>query len=228
MSPTTLSYRCPRMPTADRPPETGTTLSALLPLLLLAATFIVYVGTLQFEFVYDDMGQIVNNPVVHSWRYLPWYFHSNVWMQQYAVGNYYRPLFLFWLLLNYTLFGLQPLFWHLTTVLAHLAVTWMVYLLVRRLTSDQATAAIAALLFGLHPIHLEAVAWISGVTEPLLAMLLVPAFLCYLNYRERGRARRWLLLSLLLFALALLTKETAVVLPALLFAYAWIYVRETG
>jgi tetratricopeptide (TPR) repeat protein len=217
------------MPTANRPPdEKGTTHSVLLPLLVLAATFIAYVGTLQFEFVYDDLGQIVNNPVVHSWRYLPWYFHSNVWMQQYAVGNYYRPLFLFWLLLNYTLFGLHPLFWHLTTVLAHLAATGMVYLLARRLTSGQVTAAIAALFFGVHPIHLEAVAWISGVTEPLLATLLLPAFLCYLNHRERGRERPWLLLSLLLFALALLTKETAVVLPALLFAYEWIYVREAG
>lgn len=193
--------------------------------IVLAATFVVYVGTLQFEFVYDDLGQIVANPVVHAWSYFPQYFRHNVWMQQSPIGNYYRPLFLTWLLVNHTIFGLQPFGWHLMTVLAHLAATALVFFLALRLTKTRTLAALAALLFGLNPVHLEAVAWISGGTEPLLAILLIGGFLAYLNYRERGRPL-WLGLSLLLFALALLAKETAAILPILIAAYELLFAKE--
>ena len=208
------------MSTTTRPvralPEVS---QALLPILILTATLVVYLGTLQFEFVYDDLGQIVTNPLVHSWSYLPVYFRANVWAQSFVVGNYYRPIFMVWLLLNYTVFGLQPFFWHLTTVGLHVTATWLVFVLVERLTRDRRAAGIAALVFGLHPVHLEAVAWVSGLTEPLLAVFCIPAFLAYLNYRERERSPRWLAISLLLYTVALFTKETAVILPALIVAW---------
>ncbi len=215
------------MPTAPRPVRSLAQLPAVLPpLLVLAATLVVYLGTLQFEFVYDDLGQIVGNPMVQSWSYLPALFHSNVWAQSFQVGNYYRPLFMLWLLLNYTFFGLRPFFWHLTAVGLHLLATWLVYVLAGRVTRDRRIAAITALIFGLHPVHLEAVAWVSGSTEPLLAVLLIPAFLAYLNYRERGGKARWLAISLLLYAVALFAKETAVVLPVLVLAWEWVGAEE--
>ena len=118
---------------------------------VLAASFLVYLGTLQFEFVYDDLGQIVTNPAVQSWKYFPLYFRTNVWMQQLPVGNYYRPLFLAWLLINHTLFGLHPALWHLTTVLAHVGVTALVYALALRLTRDRRIALVAALVVWFAP-----------------------------------------------------------------------------
>jgi len=189
---------------------------------VLAATFLVYAGTLQFDFVYDDLGQIVSNPAVQSWKFFPMYFRANVWMQQFAIGNYYRPLFLTWFLINHTLFGLHPAFWHLTTVLLHVAVTGLVFVLAMRLTRDRRIGLVAALLFGLHPVHLETAAWISGVTDSLMALFLIPAFLSYLNYRE-GRGARWLAACLALYALALLSKETAIVLPAFVVAYEFLF-----
>ena len=185
---------------------------------VLLATAAAYVWTLQFGFVYDDLGQIVSNPLVQSWRYLPMYFRGNVWMQQSPLGNYYRPVFLTWLLLNHTIFGLHPMFWHLTNILAHLGATALVYLLALRLTREQKIAAIAALIFGVHSVHIESVAWISGVTEPLLALLMIPSFLAFMNYREK-KGTHWLSISVAWFAVALLAKETAVVLPGLMAAY---------
>jgi tetratricopeptide (TPR) repeat protein len=185
---------------------------------VLLATAAAYLWTLQFGFVYDDLGQIVSNPLVQSWRYLPMYFRGNVWMQQSPLGNYYRPVFLTWLLLNHTIFGLHPMFWHLTNILAHLGATALVYQLALRLTRAQKIAAMAALIFGVHPVHIESVAWISGVTEPLLALLMIPAFLAFLNYREK-KGTHWLAISVAWFAAALLAKETAVVLPGLVVAY---------
>lgn len=208
------------------PPEAHSRVSKPLFFAVLAATALAYLWTLHFGFVYDDLGQIVANPLIQSWRFVPQYFHGNVWMQQSALGNYFRPLFLLWLLVNNTIFGLHPPFWHLTTVLAHLGATALVYVLALRLSKQQKVAAIAALIFGVHPAHVESVAWISGVTDALLALLLIPSFLAFMNYREK-RGAKWLAASVVLYGLALLAKETAVVLPVLAIAYALLWPDES-
>lgn len=201
----------------------------LIVWLALALTFLAYVGTLSYQFVYDDNQQIVLNRFLTSWHYVPRYFTEHVWGHQNpnAPGNYYRPIFLLWLYINRSLFGLQPAWWHLSTVAAHVCVTFLVYLLVQRIVRDRLTAAVAALLFGLHPVHIEAVAWVSGVTEPLLALVLIPSFLCYLNWRERTEKRsRWFAASLALYVLAMLAKETALVLPVIIFAYEFVLAKH--
>lgn len=198
---------------------------------VLTATFLAYVRTLSYEFVHDDFLQLVNNPAIHSWTYLPQYFTQHVWASVYPLsrGNYYRPVFLLWSRINEAMLGEQPGLWHLTTVLTHLLATALVYFLVLRVVRDRLTAGISALIFGLHPVHIEAVAWIAGVTEPLHAVFFIGAFLCYLKRRdnpERGRA--WLSLSLILYLLAMFEKETGVVLPLVICAYEWIYGARSG
>ncbi len=198
--------------------------------LVLALTFAAYSHTLHYQFVHDDGGQIVENPVVHSWRDVPGYFASHVWegVDPEDLGNYYRPLFVFWLRINDAIFGNQPWGWHLTTILTHLLTTFLVYLLAGRLVNRD-VATLAALIFGLHPAHIEAVAWISGVTEPLLGIFLIGSFLCYLqSRRDDERVLPWKLASLALFALAILEKETAVILPGFLLVYEWVYRPEWG
>jgi len=192
----------------------------------LGLAFIAYCGTLAFDFAYDDRSQVLGNPWIRAWHYVPRYFTTNVWgfHNPNVLGNYYRPLFFVWLRVNYVLFGLRPWGWHLTSVLAHLGVTLLVYYLAASITEDRLTAAVAAAIFGVHPVHIEAVAWVSGVTDPSMALALIPSFLCYLRLRKRGpQAGVWLVASLTLYALALLAKETAIVLPLLVFAYEWIY-----
>src|SRR5205085_1082795 len=97
---------------------------------------------------------------------------------------YYRPLFNLYLLVNYQLFHLNPAGWHLLLVLWHLLVTLLVYRLARRLLKDEGGALTAALIFGVHPVHIESVAWISGVTEPMLAVFFLGALLGYLRWRD--------------------------------------------
>jgi len=197
--------------------------------LVLLVTFLAYSGTLWFKFVYDDRGQILANIQVHYWRFVPHYFIERVWSFAYPgiPGNYYRPLFLLFLLLNYKIFGPYPAGWHLVSVTAQVGVTYFVYLVVRRLTGDFKTALIAALIFGLDPVHIESVAWISGVTDPLVALFLLPSFLCYLNWRDRTTHRRqWLAAALALYGLATLSKETALILPIVVFVYEWIWQAE--
>src|SRR6185436_15171272 len=195
----------------------------LLLLLALVATLAAYLNGLQHPFVFDDPYQIVTNDAVHSWRFIPQYFTSDVWPHTNSLvgGSYYRPIFQMWLLLNYKIGGLNPVWWHVTSLILHLLVTLSVFALAKMLVNDEVTAGITALLFGLHPVHVEAVTWISGVTEPLLAIFFVASFFFYLKNKRQAH-RKWLVLSLALFACSLLSKETAVMLPAIIVLYRWI------
>lgn len=191
-----------------------------LPLsLILAATAFLYLPTLFYEFTYDDRYQILRNPRIESWKYLGSYFVHNVWFHNSPQGAYYRPLFLIWLRLNQQLFGYHPLGWHATTVLLHLATVTLVYELLRRTISEPFVVIVGTAVFALHPAHLESVAWVSGLTDPLLAIPMIAALLCWLSYRRNKRPSS-LACSLLLTTIALLAKETAIILPLLVFAYA--------
>jgi tetratricopeptide (TPR) repeat protein len=194
-----------------------------------ALAFLAYVPTLGFQFVYDDKPQVLQNPAIHAWRYIPHYFTSHVWGELYpnVQGDYYRPLFLLWFRINHAMFGIDPQGWHFTTILCHVAVTYLVFVLVRRLTGTHGIAFSAATLFALHPVHIESVAWVSGVSDPLTALSLIGSFLAYLRFRQENRWG-WMGLALTLFALGLLEKETTVVLGPLVFTYAWIYAERTS
>jgi len=180
---------------------------------------LVYAATLSFGFVYDDVPQILKNPAIRDWRFVTQYFTEHVWAAIYpgVSGNYYRPVFLLWLRLNYALFGNAPAGWHLTSVACHVMATWLVFRLTQKLSGNRLTAFLAGLLFGLHPAHVENVAWISGVTDPLTACFFLGSLCAFFSYRQ-SRKGAWAAISLGLFALALLSKETAVVLPLLIFA----------
>lgn len=192
----------------------------MLEIILLALIFIVYSGTLAFGFVYDDRPVLVDNPLVHAWRYVPSYFSTHFGSQLAgANATYYRPVFLLWFRFIHSLAGLHTALWHLSSVFVHVAVTYLVFLLAWRLTGDRWTAWIAALLYGLHPVHVESVAWISGVADPLLAMFFLGSLLAYRKRRQPAGSAALLAASLLLYAMALLQKEVAIVLPAVVCAY---------
>ncbi len=196
-----------------------------LPVAILAATFLTYLGTVDLGFVFDDQALIITNDSIRSWSYLPTYFASHIWSFHYPhlLANFYRPLFLVWLRANDALFGLHPWGWHLTSALAHVAVTYLVYRLALHLTKDGWLAGVAALAFGLHPVHAEAVADITSIQEPLSTFFILAALLAFCEKWESGRS--WSLASLVLAAAALLSKESAMMLPVLVALYAWIYPR---
>ena len=181
---------------------------------------LVYLQTIAYGFVYDDFPQIELNAWVHSFKYWRHFFTGHVWSFGWASGNYYRPLFSAWMTADYTLFHSMPGWWHLTSIGAHVVATAMVYLLACRLLRDRWTAVVAAALFGLDPIHVEAVSWVSAVPEILLAIFFIAAFLTFERARERG-SRALVYLSAFWYGLALLSKETAVAFLPVLAVWAW-------
>jgi tetratricopeptide (TPR) repeat protein len=195
----------------------------LLPLLGLVV-FVVYSGSLSFEFVWDDWPQIVNNPIIRSWSNLPRAFGSDLWYHVARHQVYYRPLFVAWSMLNFTLFGLRSWGWHLGAVVLHVGAVLSVFWLARKLGLDYWTAALATLIFALHPIHIESVAWISAASDAMVAMFAALAFVAFLNGRLPAGKKKiaWQLASLAFLMCALLTKEMAVAFTALVAIYAWL------
>ncbi|MBZ5569428.1 MAG: tetratricopeptide repeat protein [Acidobacteriia bacterium] len=194
----------------------------LLLRLAFLLTFAAYARTIVFDFVFDDHLQIALNPWVQAWQFVPHYFTGHVWnFQQPAwAGNYYRPLFLLWMRVMHAVFGLTPGWWHLMSIALHLVATWLVYRLGLRLLGSRRAAAVAAMLFGVNPVHIEAVAWISGNTETLVAIACMATFLAYLNWRDGGTKRAWwLTASVMLYVVSVLLKETGVVMPGVILAY---------
>ena len=220
-----------------------------LPLAVCGVAFLIYSRSLFCGFEGDDFPQIVNNPQVQSWAYLPKLLGSHLWSQlSDRPSLFYRPIFSVWMLLVHTCGGLAPWFWHLSSILMHVAATWLVFRICRRLTGNDAGAAAGAAIFAVHPIHVDAVSWVSASCELLFAISALAAMLTLLDPplldtdidrdkdkdKKSGRAedgrgnflssRVWL--SAVWFGAGLFAKETGVTMLAILPAIAWMQLKE--
>ncbi len=217
-------------PASDHP-SSGLLSESRSLFLIVASTVLVYANSLSGAFVFDDTKQIVGNPALRSWGNIIRAFTSDVWSFQRQTLTkdipppYYRPLFTIYLTINYQLFGLWEPGWHLVNLLVHTTATVLVYYLLRRLSGDNLIALLTALLFGLHPAHVESVSWISGIPDPLAALFYVPSLIWYVRYREEGDAK-WLIASVVAYGLAALCKETPLALPIVFIV--WELARSDG
>ena len=199
------------------------------PVVLLAVIcllgFVIYIGTLSFPFVWDDSPQIVNNPIIRTWSNLPRAFGSDLWYHTTRHQVYYRPLFTSWSILNYSAFELKAWGWHLTNILVHLLAIISVFYLSRKLGIEYWTSALAALIFAVHPIHIECVAWVSAASDIIVTIFFVLAFLAFLKSRGPGNTKwlGWRLASLVLLAGSLFTKEMGLTFAGVVALYVWMY-----
>ena len=198
-------------------------------LILILLASLPYLNALANSFVYDDRPQILDNPYVHSFRYLGKIFGSTVWTFEGAQGvtNYYRPMMTFAYLVAYKIFGPLPFGFHLTNLVLHVAIVLLLFVLTEQLFQDRLLSLIACGLFALHPIHTESVSWIAGITDLELSFFFLLTFLLYLRLVNTRNATScsWLsyLFMVSVYALALLSKEQALVLPALAIVYEHFY-----
>ncbi len=190
-----------------------------IPLIPCALALCAYLPSLASGFIFDDQLQIVKNPQVQSWEYLPRLLTTNLWSQPGIVQNvsFYRPLFSVWMLLVNTVGGLSPWFWHLSSILLHVAATYLVFRLVKELLQDELAAGFAALLFAVHPVHVDAVSWVSASNEILFTIFGLGSMLLLIAGTKSGFTNPSRVAgSVGLFAAALFSKETAIgLLPVL-------------
>lgn len=183
-------------------------------ILVLTAAVLPYIPTLRYGFVYDDTIQILNTPIIRSWSFVPTYFVKPIPV---FITRYYRPAFFLWLRVNYFLWHTHSWGWHLTSIVLHAVASILVLLLLRGFFSDRRCALAGALIFAVHPAHVESVAWISGCSDSLMAVGVFGALLLWMRNRE-GSSLPLRIGSLACCAFALLIKETAVIVPLLIWA----------
>jgi protein O-mannosyl-transferase len=128
----------------------------------------------------------------------------------------YEPLTMLTYMVEYVLFKLNPLPYHLINILIHLANTWLVYKLTERLSGKKIAALAVMLLFAVHPMHVESVAWISERKDVLYSLFFLFSLLSYLRFIQSGFRAKYYVITLLLFLASLLSKSAAVTLPVLL------------
>src|SRR5438128_4943395 len=198
----------------------------LLPVLIALVTFVPFLPTLDNQFVnWDDDDNLVENPHYRGlgWTHLRWMWTTS------HIGHY-APLTWMPFGLDYLLWGMNPVGYHLTNLLLHAANAAVFYLVARRIlglalpgpaqrgnVGLAASAAFAALLFAIHPLRVESVAWATERRDVLSGLFYLLTLLVYLRageQGERGRSGYWA--SVGLFVCALLSKSMAVSLPVVL------------
>ena len=195
------------------------------PMLVVVATFLAFLPSLSNEFVnFDDDANFLNNPHYRGLgpAQLRWMFTT-------LHMGMYMPLPWVTLGLDYLFWGMNPLGYHLTSLILHVANAWILYFIALRLLgmrpgaeddspAPYLAAAVSALLFALHPLRVESVAWVTERRDVLCGFFYLATMLAYLRACDRSerRPRTWYWLSVLTMALALLSKPMAVSLPVVL------------
>jgi tetratricopeptide (TPR) repeat protein len=184
--------------------------------------FALYGPTLSHPFIYDDRTLIAQNPFLKDLTAIPSLFITDLWSglaaprsvegtaadEEQTAHRRYRPLLMASYALNHAAGGTDPFGYHLVNVLLHAAATALLYLVALELGWSHLGAFVAGLVFALHPLHSEAVAWVVGRPEMMMAVGMLGALWCH----ARG-LRAWAMAA---FLFGLFSKEQAVMLPALI------------
>lgn len=189
---------------------------AATPSVLLLALASSAIGIVN-GFTYDDVYVVEQNPMMkylHGWWHV---FRLSYWPKS-AGGDGYRPLTILAFRLEAAVGHLSPVAFHATNIVLYMVASLLVFVLARRVLPLWA-AWVAAALFAVHPVHVEAVANVVGQSELWVAVAILAAVILYLRDRSRGPLRlSTALWILLLYAAACFAKEHGIVLPGLLVA----------
>ncbi len=198
-------------------------------LLLVAAIALgAYAHTLRFEFVYDDDTQVLHNPWIKDWANVGRFFTTDVWRfnDPRNVSNYYRPVHMLLHTAGYSVSGLDPAGYHAINIVFHAICSCLVALIGFRISRSQWLGLTSGLIFALHPIHAESVAWIAGITDPACALFFFAGLYFHCLDGEHRGGRTYLYLMMACFFLSLLSKEMAFTFPLVAVFMDWCLRRE--
>lgn len=197
--------------------KTSASFNTYIPYLIAIAVIALYSRVLWHEFViYDDPAYVIENPHVRAGLTLDgirWAFTSGY------ESNWF-PLTRISHMIDVSLFGMNPAGHHFVNLLFHALGTALLYIFLNRTTGKQWLSIVAALLFGLHPLRVESVAWIAERKDVLSTFLCMLTLNIYSVYTET-KGFRWYLATICLFALGLMSKPMLVTLPVLMLLMDW-------
>jgi protein O-mannosyl-transferase len=232
--------------------DSGQTLGKIIVVFSIIG-LILYGNTFINQLFWDDNESIVNNQYIRSWEHFPSYFSENLTAGAGVRDNYWRPLLLFSFSLDYKIGGLTPFFYHFQNLFWHVLSAILVYVVILKLFKnllffrrkifekkiyEKMVAFLTALVFLIHPLQTEAVTYVAGRADPMHSALMLLSFLFFLKFADRlkhfsqetkkGELRlKYLIWSVVFFALSLMTKERAIILPGIIFAYLLLFYGKT-
>jgi tetratricopeptide (TPR) repeat protein len=189
-------------------------------IVILLATIAAYIPAISAGFIWDDDSYLTANPVITQ----PGGF-LKIWTDPLATPQYY-PLVFTTFYIEHAIWGLSPTGYHIVNILLHAANAILVFHILKKLNIRAALPA--ALIFALHPIHVESVAWITERKNVLSALFYLSSLSCYLRFDPPRRDEQAIsprhaiyVISLILFICALLCKSVTATLPAAILVIIW-------
>lgn len=174
---------------------------------------------------WDDPEFVYNNPLIKDFSLQG---IKNVFETNHIIGAFIPLVLLSWML-DYCIWGLNPIGFHITNLIIHLINVILVFILVSRLTKKHWILLATTLLFGLHPMRVETVAWITARKDLLYTLFFLFSIITYTSFIRSSvnkQQYKYYFLCLIGFIAALFSKGTAVILPLVLFVFDYYYQRK--
>jgi tetratricopeptide (TPR) repeat protein len=177
----------------------------------------VYALCLPNQMFWDDEDFILKNMFIKDWQFWPRFFTDNIIAGTHLISNYWRPLLQAIFAVEWHLWADWVWGWHAVSILMHAAAASMLFLVINILLKNRALAILTALLWLIHPVHTEAVVYPNSMGDSLATTLVFSGIYFYAQYRRSGisavKSISWWL-ALTMYPLALLSKETGILLIA--------------
>jgi tetratricopeptide (TPR) repeat protein len=182
--------------------------------IVMLITLVCFSSAIRNDFTnWDDVDYVTQNSLVKS---LSWENIKAIFTTKSVMGNYH-PLAMLSLAIDYHFNTLMPHGYHVTSIVIHLLTVALVFFFVQLLTKQPIISFMVALLFGIHPMHVESVAWVAERKDVLYVFFYFAALVAYMYYiKTNTRKVLYFVLTFLLFAFSVLSKAQAVTLPVVL------------
>jgi hypothetical protein len=185
------------------------------------AGFVLFGQTIGFDYTYlDDQTLILNNiGKLSQGSYIQKAFTEDVFHSGTGNGYYYRPVLTLTFMADAMAGNGKFSMFHFSNIVYHILATFLLFLFFIETGSDRIRSFLFSLIFLVHPMITQVVAWVPGRNDSLLAIFVLSSFIFWLKYLKTNQSR-YLFLHLFLFVVALLTKENAIVLPVLIVLFS--------
>ncbi|ROL61986.1 tetratricopeptide repeat protein [Bacteroidetes/Chlorobi group bacterium ChocPot_Mid] len=183
---------------------------------------IIYSQTLTFDFTKFEDDYLISNNLINLSNIdnLDDIFFHNSFLSEYNLG-FYRPLQTLSYMMDTILGGANPAFYHFTNLIIHILTCYFIFLLFKKLNYNNNLSLFIAIIYSVHPLFVHTVVWLPSRGDLLLCLFAVLSFLSLIKYNE-NKGTLFLILNLLFLLLAVLSKETALLLPIIYFIWLFI------
>ncbi|MDP4008056.1 MAG: phospholipid carrier-dependent glycosyltransferase [Candidatus Peregrinibacteria bacterium] len=198
-------------------------------IILFALGMIAYLNVMNGEFIWDDVILITKNEHVHSLSYIFTLFKESTLEGVGVEGNLYRPLVNMIFAIIYAFFGENEIAYHAFNILLHIGNAFLVFILLERLSFKRFGSLLAASIFLLHPIQTESVSYIAGLPDVLNPFFILLGLVIFAGEDDKPLNAKTKILVVIFTILALLSKETGIIFPALaglILFYKWDHLSQ--